>query len=681
MIIRSIKLENIRSYTSQKIDFPEGSVLLSGDIGSGKSSILLALDFALFGLGKGSNNAAGLLRNGEDKGKVELLVDIDGKIVNIVRTLKRMQGITQDYGSINVDGDEKELTVLELRQAILDLLNYPKELLTKSKSLIYKYTVYTPQEEMKSILTEDNELRLDTLRKVFNVDKYKRIRDNAKIMIDALRSRKNEMNARILDLQARRDEKEKMQARFDEAFSQLANASRELEKINSEVMYKKEWMNKIESDVRKHNEIIGKLNVNNVRIEHARKRLEEANLEHIQAENDIIEMNSRIKSVKIEESRSLLESKNIEINSVDSSVRDLNNMLGEINANLYNANNTKSRILELSICPVCSQNVSEEYKNNIARQADEKITEHSSKQAHFRLELGRLESNLVMLKKDIDKIGNAMAEHKLIERKMEERQIAKTKNLSIISQANDEIARLAAEDSMLRDSLASYKDSENSFRQEREIMDVLMESQRKLYGKKASLDAESKMISDLISRLDKEIILKEGIQARLGKLDNVRGWLEQDFTNMIEAMERSVMLRIYSEFDSMFRKWVEMLIGDENIRIRLDEEFSPKTEQNGHDIEYEYLSGGEKTAVALAYRLALNQVINSIVSQVRTKDLIILDEPTDGFSDQQLERMRDVLQELKVKQLIIVSHESKIESFVDSIIRIRKQDHVSHASI
>jgi exonuclease SbcC len=85
------------------------------------------------------------------------------------------------------------------------------------------------------------------------------------------------------------------------------------------------------------------------------------------------------------------------------------------------------------------------------------------------------------------------------------------------------------------------------------------------------------------------------------------------------------------------------------------------------------LSGGERTAVALAYRLALNQVINSLLSRIKTRDLIILDEPTDGFSDQQLDKMRDVLGQLNAKQLIIVSHEQKIESFVENVIRFRKE--------
>ena len=71
MLIRSVRLENIRSYTNETVEFPEGSTLLSGDIGSGKSTILLAIEFALFGLKKGSGNS--LLRHGKKEGSVELI--------------------------------------------------------------------------------------------------------------------------------------------------------------------------------------------------------------------------------------------------------------------------------------------------------------------------------------------------------------------------------------------------------------------------------------------------------------------------------------------------------------------------------------------------------------------------------------------------------------------------------
>ena len=51
MILNSIMIENIRSYNEEVIDFPRGITLFEGDIGSGKSTILMGIEFALFGLG------------------------------------------------------------------------------------------------------------------------------------------------------------------------------------------------------------------------------------------------------------------------------------------------------------------------------------------------------------------------------------------------------------------------------------------------------------------------------------------------------------------------------------------------------------------------------------------------------------------------------------------------------
>src|SRR3989344_1471902 len=141
MIIKKIKLENIRSYLNQEISFPSGSVLLSGDIGAGKSSILLAIDFALFGLQQANLSGMSLLRNGKNKGGVEVHFNINNKDVVIGRGLKRTkESVNQDSGYVIINNKKEELSAVEIKQRVLELLNYPAELLTKNKALMYRYT-------------------------------------------------------------------------------------------------------------------------------------------------------------------------------------------------------------------------------------------------------------------------------------------------------------------------------------------------------------------------------------------------------------------------------------------------------------------------------------------------------------------------------------------------------------
>ena len=48
MILRSLDLENIRSYKTGHVDFELGITLFAGEVGSGKSTLLDAVEFALF---------------------------------------------------------------------------------------------------------------------------------------------------------------------------------------------------------------------------------------------------------------------------------------------------------------------------------------------------------------------------------------------------------------------------------------------------------------------------------------------------------------------------------------------------------------------------------------------------------------------------------------------------------
>ena len=86
MLLKYIKLHNIRSYEDAEISLPSGSVLLAGDIGSGKSTILLAIEFAIFGAKKGELPAYTLLRHGKKEGSVELKKNVDRRDIMIKRT-------------------------------------------------------------------------------------------------------------------------------------------------------------------------------------------------------------------------------------------------------------------------------------------------------------------------------------------------------------------------------------------------------------------------------------------------------------------------------------------------------------------------------------------------------------------------------------------------------------------
>ena len=209
---------------------------------------------------------------------------------------------------------------------------------------------------------------------------------------------------------------------------------------------------------------------------------------------------------------------------------------------------------------------------------------------------------------------------------------------------------------------------ENLIKLKKEELQNSLNEERKAEISLAQIKKEFELNKSEALLQEHQISEKEKSKKSLNNLIELNDWLSINFLELVEFTERNVLLKLRQEFSRIFSKWFNMLVPYGSLGVRLDESFSPIMLHNGVEMEYSFLSGGERTATALAYRLALNQTINSMLSKIKTKDLIILDEPTDGFSEAQLEKMNKVLQELKVSQLIIVSHEQKIENFVENII-------------
>lgn len=670
MIIKKIKINNIRSYLNQEISFPEGSVLLAGDIGTGKSSLLLAIEFSLFGLQKGELSGTALLRNGKDKGSIELSLEINNKDIIIHRELKRTKtGISQENCYIIIDDEKKLLTPLELKQNILNILNYPKETLTK-KPLIYRYTVYTPQEQMKQILFDNVETRLNSIRKVFNLDRYGKIKENSKIVINKIRDKINIMSGIIQNLDEI-TEKKKLKETYKEGLN------KRIKEIESPLLELKKEIDNLKEKVTNTEKEITLLNTFK----------KDYQILETELKNIIEKKESNIKKlseIRIKESPEFntkeKQEKESNLNRIENELKEITKNLNELNIHVKKSEEIINKIINLDKCPTCEQIVSPEYKENVKFKENKNIDNIKVKLENYLKKEKKHQENLNKLKIEIENLRKKENESLIIQsenRLNTELQNKITEEQKLLENNLNDFTKKRIE---LQENITTFKNIEEDFKQIKESLNNQQQRERELELKKESLTSE-------LTNLDKEIIsIEEDIKNKLeikGKIDHyikVRTWFTDNFIIMTETIEKNMMTKLNYDFNTIFQKWFNNIIDDENMEIKINENFSPLITQNNHDINYEYLSGGEKTAVALSYRLALNQVINSIMSNLNTKDLIILDEPTDGFSTEQLDRVRTVLNELNARQIILVSHESKIESFVDNVIKFNKKEHVSEIS-
>jgi exonuclease SbcC len=183
----------------------------------------------------------------------------------------------------------------------------------------------------------------------------------------------------------------------------------------------------------------------------------------------------------------------------------------------------------------------------------------------------------------------------------------------------------------------------------------------------------------LIEGFNKKICELEEKVDKISFTDQVGLWLNQHFIPSLEQIESQVLISIKEEFNKLFQKWFYLLIEVGDIDVEIDEYFTPVINQSGYRLEVESLSGGEKTSIALAYRLALNEIIRRMI--MLDDNLLILDEPTDGFSKEQLIQIKHVLEELSAAQVIVVSHEKELEGFVETIFRVVKESEKSQIEL
>ncbi|MEK6925881.1 MAG: SMC family ATPase [Nanoarchaeota archaeon] len=679
MILKKISLENIRSYKKEELEFPEGSILLSGDIGSGKTSILLAVEFALFGLQPGQRGSS-LLKNGAQTGGVTMEFEVDGKSIIVERTLKRSsKSIAQDYSAITIDGEKFEISVTELKDKILDILNYPREF-SKKQNLLYKFTVYTPQEEMREIILQDAETRINTLRNIFGIDKYKRILENTSILTAKIREEQRVKEALISSLDK---DKEFLMSKEEELETKHYNISSVEKELFLKAEIKKiilEEKNLLEVKINEKNRLEQEVDKAKIMIMNKKDSLmsNQKTIPDLEAQiSDLKKLEfdeSKIKDLEYEilskkQEKIILYEKNLEISSKLSSF-ELKNREFDI---------LKKKIGSIDICPTCLQNVAPVYKSNVFNKIDSDISENIKHIESSRIEKMKLSEALNKIEFEISSLEKKLQDFKITKVRLNEVK-DKEKRLSDLKKLNTALEKdiifLNSHSDSLKSSIFELKKYDNLFSEKQRELDSAMKDERIAEIKVAELKKEIEVFTRQIQELKERINKLEGLKQQSMHLNELESWVSKKFVSVISFVEKNVMAKLKQDFSKLFQEWFSMLVS-ETFNVKLDENFTPIIEQQDYELDYAYLSGGERTAIALAYRLALNQVINSLLGKIKTRDFVILDEPTDGFSDQQLDKMREVLDQLNVKQLIIVSHEQKIESFVDNVIRFRKENGVS----
>lgn len=804
MLIKSLSLTNVRSYERLSLELPSGYILFKGDVGSGKSTVLMAIEFALFGLG--SIKADSLISKKAKRCEVVLRFEVDGVEYEIGRAVNKKDNLaSQDPASSYImhGGTSEPLTPSDLKARVLEILNFHEPPNPRAVSRVYRYAVYTPQEEIKSIL-EDRGDREEAIRKAFGMEDYKVAAENAGLMISQMNRERDKLSGlferladnttrleevrkeaaglseEVVRLSARRDslnaQKTALDAEISEARDRMAELDRmqaELDQVKKDMANHRDSRKKYAAVVERDRDLLKTTNRTIAECNRATlptkksddeiydlirdaierdRRIHTARSQLEKHEEELAELHGRLVTDDAGDVQEALDQLVADIASGEDALREAEKMaleqaglLGEKASEVKMLADGVGRVVSLgSRCEYCGSELTPEHA---AELADER-----------RAKLAAAESELAAVKRDNDraeakagKIRSTLKENTALLPKMR-KEVEDMKDAAELGRAAErlqaDLARLEGENAVpveesfpvvdgesahdylcrLRDALAKHaaaaervdilsqqksgltdrinenvenvKECERQIRlleaRSGELAAELMDSpslNTKINGLQAEIDDTQSGLLEVEGEVSAKQTLSRkleedeaGLQTEIAeakkhmdkhkKFGDHAEWLREYFVPSLRETEREVMNSLRDEFNGFYSKWYSELVDDPTKTSSIDERFGPVMEQDGFQQEFAYLSGGEKTSVSLAYRLALNSTMRRQAGTLKS-NLLILDEPTDGFSKSQLVKVRSILMSLMAEQVIMVSHEEELEGYVDHVYGVTKNEGVS----
>jgi exonuclease SbcC len=693
MKIEIVQLENIRSHVKSTVPFTRGFNCLVGGLGCGKSSVMHAVDFALFGDPIGRSFEY-LLREGADSGKVTIQFKHNGSTYKLIRGLKRKgKSINQDFEELKLFEDEKLVASMKT-DAIAEQL----KAITGLDKDLYREIVWFRQEHLKELLDaapRDRQRRLDELFGLSdfevawsNISQYQRDYDTEKRVyekdpdVNGLEKLNNEYNRAG-------EEFTLLEMDLENSTQKLAIVKRALDEANSKLKQLEE--KKLAVEELKHKEARFTANITNMNNTFSSLNQRIDGKKSI-VDNLIQRQNSLDSQIKM--CLGKLEQAGLPVNQpikqlgfcLEGFDDKISSLKAEQEATSRSMQTDQKRVVQLaeeSKCPLCIQPLTGEYKSGMLTRIQQENFEREKMINQLRIEVTNLQKTKAVASEAYASLQTCATRNADLKARI----IEEENNLTNLSSELDEKqkfdADLHSQLEMVQFEIVKFNLSDlDTARMQRE------HTFKQYYVVESDLRTKENRKKDLAQRLDDT---KERIniaQEKIERIEKIQKTVE--VLGAIRDAYRSIQPKLRCEFVKILRNFVQQvldsLVGGEGpmLNVVIDETYTPYVKsETGVDREVSNLSGGERTLLAFAYRLGLGQII----MQSRTGHglgMLMLDEPTEnlGSEDGSIERLAEAISRFKaIEQIIAVTHSEAFADKADHVITLEKEAGVSKISI
>ena len=681
-MIHSIELIDFLAHHNTKLDFNNDATVFVGHNGAGKSSIIDAITFSLFGVHMRKNNKS-LIRRGANKTLVKVDFSANGRDYRTVRQIDAKGTLTAQF--LEKNGEEFLPIAEGERTQFGESMTKEVEKVLGMNFKKLKIASIVQQGELNSIIKAGPKEFKELLNGIIGIDRLD-------IAVESMKDVLKEFRKNIQSKHGFDDKQiELLENKMNEFENEISDSKPKIRKLDEEKKTRELEISQIEQQIEKDR-------TKEVQL----RELEDQKEELISYAKDAIK---KIQREVMEEERKVNECKGCF--SIVSKKEEMKNELSKIDVELQRVikeldESEKKRIryeqqsevadkLELidGKCPVCDSTGIEhlnplyqkEHVEEEIRKLDKKIRELENKQAE-------LENSIQKTKDKLKEAENADIKLKThnISTETELEKIAKTikekinkiKNIPITINSGQllEASSIDTHAKMKYEKILQIEKTTSGFNQEEFLAKKrnLSDSRDRLRQIDQEYGALSNRIENAKQQLEKNrVVLDELHKVRkyVSELENIQKNV-YSIDGPVAKSLRSWALEVISEKASEYLERLNTKIQ----RISL----SQKTRDvnitcyaRSTMLELESLSGGEQVSIALSLRLGMAHLLGS-----SNLNFMILDEPTTHLDSERRKSLVEVLSQLadirgeeSSMQFIIISHDAEIfkNSSVENIYK------------
>jgi len=678
-MIRSIELVDFLAHSNTKLEFDNDATVFVGDNGAGKSSVIDAITFSLFGEHTRKNNK-GLIRRGANQGFAKIEFSANGKNYQAIRKIDSKGTLTAQFAE-DVDGKLIPIAEGERKQFGESMTKHVEETLGMDFEKL-KIASIVQQGELNSIIKAKPKEFKELLNTIIGIDKL----DTA---LASMRTVQREFRSTI-QKKFGYDDIQVVENKITEYQNESKNAHPRLEQLDVEKKEQELLISKLEKQIQSDSTKESQLKD----LESRKKEWQEYAKDVIKSiQNEVTEKEEIVNECKpcfaISKNKNEIESEinknEEELSVIESELSDLEKKQVRLEEHEELA---EKLVLKDGKCPVCDSTVDHLKPLFQKKHIEDEIKEIEKKIEKLEDEKNELEQNIDSLSDNLEeskkaetilstyKIKNESQLDEIVaEIKMKVKQMQKIP-LTVNSGQLVEVANLDSHAKTIYENIVSLEKSTKGFDQQEFLKNI--ESKDSSMTRLTQINQEYGEISGNIKKAKMEL---EKLGSTLTELKHVEGYVTE-----LEHIQDNVYNRDGPVGKSL-RSWALEIISQkaseylEKLNTKIQRiSLSEKTRDvniscysRNTMLDIESLSGGEQVSIALALRLGMSHLLGA-----SNLNFMILDEPTAHLDSERRKSLVNVLSQLtslkeddSSMQFIIITHDAEIfdDSSVENIYK------------